>query len=361
MAQNQIKIGEVISDKDFEALVRVGGFVSDEDFNALQGTPATKTLKLTPSGPPPKKSTFFQDVVVKSVKDIGKQAVGAAETALSFGTGASLYLPSKAYGALALPFGEDAARGAEEAVAELAYEPRTEAGQAGAEKLGELFHLGMTPARFVGESTGRAVSGLTLPAPETEATITTESPETVSPGPGVGAAAAYLSELAAELLTFKAAHIAGKKVAKGKVAEFERKLDKLSLEERQALMEKESELDTLFSREGPVETGKELVPSEAIQMPHEVILKDPEVVNIGGVLSPKEFKQLEGRMEVEQPAALPPGQGFELKDAPIRELEKPTTKALPPEQGFELVGEPKMHESLKPVYQKIINSLRSNI
>ena len=332
------------------------GFKIEEDTVpegfVLDAGPATKTLKLTPSAPPPTKATFFQDVVVKSAKDLGKQLVGAGETALSFGTGAALYLPSKAYGALALPFGEEATRGAEEAISSLAYEPRTEAGRAGAGKLGELFHLGMTPARFVGESTRGAVSDLTLPAPETEATITTESPETVSPGPGVGAAAAYLSELFAELLTFKAAHVAGKEVAKGKKAEFQRKFEKLSLEEKQAIMDKDFELDKTFAREGPVLDSEALVPSEAIRLPHEPVLRDPEVV------SPELQRQIEGKMEVEGQKALPPGQGFELTEGvprgfELEPLQKPTAriqevpkvregqKLLPPAQGFELVDIPK--------------------
>ena len=89
------------------------------------------------------------------------------------------------------------------------------------------------------------------------------------------------------------------------------------------------ELDTLFAREGPVETGKELVPSTAIRMPHEPILKNPEVVP-----GPKLQKQL---VSPETTAKeLPPGQGFELKDAPKRELKTPTLKALPEGQGFEL-------------------------
>jgi len=64
-------------------------------------------------------------------------------------------------------------------------------------------------------------------------------------------------------------------------------------------------------------------------MPHEPILKNPEVVP-----GPKLQKQL---VSPETTAKeLPPGQGFELKDAPKRELKTPTLKALPEGQGFEL-------------------------
>ena len=111
--------------------------------------------------------------------------VAPIETSLSLASSMLLYFPSKIYGLMALPFGEDVARMAEEEMAGLAYRPITDEAKASVELVGKMFEIGLWPARKAGEELKR----LGFPR------------------------AGYVLEFAGELATFKAAHLIG---AKGK-------------------------------------------------------------------------------------------------------------------------------------------------
>lgn len=105
------------------------------------------------------------------------------ETSLSLASSMLLYLPSKAYGLMALPFGEDVARMAEEEMASLAYRPVTDEAKASVELVGKMFELGLWPAHKAGQELKR----LGFPR------------------------AGYVLEFAGELATFKLAHVLGVK------------------------------------------------------------------------------------------------------------------------------------------------------
>ncbi|GAG06662.1 unnamed protein product, partial [marine sediment metagenome] len=125
-----------------------------------------------------------------SIKEPLKKAarmgiVAPIETSLSLASSMLLYFPSKIYGLMALPFGENVARMAEEEMASLAYKPITDEAKASVELVGKMFETGLWPAHKAGQE----LKKLGFPR------------------------AGYVLEFAGELATFKVAHLIG---AKGK-------------------------------------------------------------------------------------------------------------------------------------------------
>lgn len=90
-------------------------------------------------------------IVKPTAEALGKQAIATAELAMSVASGMLLYLPSKAYGLMALPFGREVADIAEEEIGKLGYQPFTEKGREAAELVGKGFELFLSPAHNIGE------------------------------------------------------------------------------------------------------------------------------------------------------------------------------------------------------------------
>ena len=88
-------------------------------------------------------------------KGVGLEAVAASELALSITSGMLLFVPSKMYGALALPFGRDAADIAEEEMTRLGYQPFTQKGREAAEMVGKGFEWFLRSPKAVDEQVSR--------------------------------------------------------------------------------------------------------------------------------------------------------------------------------------------------------------
>lgn len=80
-------------------------------------------------------------------KGVGEQALAASELTMNLASSMLLYIPSKLYGAMALPFGREVANMAEEEMASLGYQPLTEEGKKAAEMVGKGFELFLSPAK----------------------------------------------------------------------------------------------------------------------------------------------------------------------------------------------------------------------
>ena len=102
--------------------------------------PAFKTIKNT-----------LKDAAVRS----GMELLAASELTLSLASGMALYFPSKLYGLMALPFGADVAKIAEEEMGSLGYQPFTDKGRASTELVGKGFELFLWPAHKAGEITSK--------------------------------------------------------------------------------------------------------------------------------------------------------------------------------------------------------------
>jgi len=96
-----------------------------------------------------------KSAVFEMAKQAGLQLVATGELAMSLASGMLLYFPSKAYGVMALPFGADVAKIAEEEIASLGYEPYTELGKQALELVGKGFDWFLTPARVSGEAVSK--------------------------------------------------------------------------------------------------------------------------------------------------------------------------------------------------------------
>jgi len=108
--------------------------------------------------------SFTTEPVLRSVgktlksaaKAAGMELLAASELAMSLASGMLLYLPSKLYGLMALPFGREVANVAEEEMAKLGYHPHTEKGKAAAKLVGKGFETFLSPAHKLDE----VISGL---------------------------------------------------------------------------------------------------------------------------------------------------------------------------------------------------------
>lgn len=90
--------------------------------------------------------------VLKGVaKGIGMEAIATSELTLSLASSILLFIPSKMYGIMALPFGREVADIAEEEMAKLGYQPFTDKGREAAEMVGRGFEWFLSPARKVDE------------------------------------------------------------------------------------------------------------------------------------------------------------------------------------------------------------------
>ncbi len=97
-------------------------------------------------------ASLMKDLVIPTAKDIGQLGVATAETAMQLGSGVLLYLPSKMYGLMALPWGREAMDMAEEHIASLGYQPYSEQGKQAGELIAKGFDAFLTPARMAGEA-----------------------------------------------------------------------------------------------------------------------------------------------------------------------------------------------------------------
>ena len=95
--------------------------------------------------------TTLKDAAVRT----GMELVAASELALSLASGMMLYFPSKLYGLMALPFGAEVAKIAEEEMGSLGYQPFTDKGRAATELIGKGFELFLWPAHKAGEITAK--------------------------------------------------------------------------------------------------------------------------------------------------------------------------------------------------------------
>ena len=153
--------------------------------------------------------------IVEKLKWLGKQGVAGAETTLALGSGAVLWPFSKTYGLMALPWGENVARMAEEDIAKLGYQPYTKEAQEAVELVSKAIEFGLIPAHKAGKAMEEAV------------------------GPRAG----YLTELIGELLTFKGVHGVGKALT-GK-PKAPPKTAKMKVEEaRKAKLKEKLEIET---------------------------------------------------------------------------------------------------------------------
>ncbi len=90
--------------------------------------------------------------VLKTIgKQVGDTILGTAETAMAVSSSALLFPFSKAYGTMALPWGEPAARMAEESIMSRAYQPYTKSGQAATQLIGKGVETFLAPARYAKE------------------------------------------------------------------------------------------------------------------------------------------------------------------------------------------------------------------
>lgn len=97
--------------------------------------------------------SFLQDVVVQTGKDIGKNLIGAGETALSLASGSATYPFAKIAGLAALPFGGKKAREVEEEVNKrFAYQPVTKSAQDATVIVGKALDTVLYPAKKAGEA-----------------------------------------------------------------------------------------------------------------------------------------------------------------------------------------------------------------
>lgn len=72
---------------------------------------------------------------------LAKNATAPVESAMSLASGMALYLPAKAYGLMALPYGREVMDMADESIASFGYEPYTEEGKAAGELMAKGFEL----------------------------------------------------------------------------------------------------------------------------------------------------------------------------------------------------------------------------
>jgi len=91
----------------------------------------------------------------KAVGWLGEQLIGGIDATLALGTGMALWPFSKMYGLMALPFGAEVAKMAENEIASLGYEPRTKEGQEAVEAVGKGFELFLKPAHMAGEAASK--------------------------------------------------------------------------------------------------------------------------------------------------------------------------------------------------------------
>lgn len=126
--------------------------MAGRDLFAEMEEPTLELPRPRPQMVAPEREGHWEGWIKPTLKDIGRRAIlGTAETAMSLASGMLLYIPSKIYGTLALSFGEDVARMAEEDMASLGYEPYTEEARQAVEKVAKMFEVGLWPAKKAGE------------------------------------------------------------------------------------------------------------------------------------------------------------------------------------------------------------------
>ena len=85
-------------------------------------------------------------------REVGDMALGTLETPMALASGAVLYPFAKAYGVMALPWGAEAAKQAEQSISNLGYQPQTKSGKGAVGVAGQAIEKFLTPARKVGEA-----------------------------------------------------------------------------------------------------------------------------------------------------------------------------------------------------------------
>ena len=174
--------------------------------------------------------TKDEPFIEPTAKYLGKQVIATTELAMSVASGMLLYLPSKMYGVMALPFGREVADVAEEEIGKLGYQPYTELGKEATELVGKGFELFLSPAKNVGDYVSR-----------------------LSPRLG------YLVELGAELAEFAMTGMVIKKV-KGAKVKFRPSVAGMR---RLFRAKEELEVDTIKAKERMVEQIPDEVVKEA--------------------------------------------------------------------------------------------------
>ena len=99
--------------------------------------------------------TATKNALVDVAKTQGMNVVATGELAMNLASSMLLYIPSKIYGTMALPFGAEVAKMAEEEIGRLGYQPLSEKGKQSAEMIGKGFEIFLTPAREIGEEVSK--------------------------------------------------------------------------------------------------------------------------------------------------------------------------------------------------------------
>jgi len=145
------------SDLPFEAFSKKIGYSVEEPSDRKAITVGlTPVEALAKSGLIKESGDSLKDFVSKATKRIGQETLAGVEATLALTSGALLWPFSKAYGLMALPFGEEAARQAEEEIGKLAYQPLTEKGQQTVEAIAKPIDWYLTPSKMAGEKASEA-------------------------------------------------------------------------------------------------------------------------------------------------------------------------------------------------------------
>jgi len=99
--------------------------------------------------------TATKNAFIDIAKEQGMNIVATGELAMNLASSMLLYIPSKLYGLMALPFGREVADMAEEEICRLGYQPFTEKGKQSAEMIGKGFEIFLTPARKIEEEVSK--------------------------------------------------------------------------------------------------------------------------------------------------------------------------------------------------------------
>ena len=311
---------DIVEDMKARKSALIGG-IGGVDIVADLGKRAPSVVKATPES-----EGHWQGWIKPTLKEVGQGIAATPEVIGGVTVGALNWIPSKVSGLAHLPFGREAAQRAEETVA----------GAPGKIPfIGK--YLGAPKSEIAKQSMdllGKGIDVVTYPARKAGEFVTEKG------FPRVG----YITQFAGELLSFKLAHMGGRKIPESIRLANSKKMAKLKTEERQAVREiTQQRLDALKAEP---ERLAELVKSEK-SIGEEVARQNKFIKSwVDENLIPKT-----------EAKALPQGQGFELKGKPFVPPPPnmpPNVPALPPGQGFTLKGGPvDIVEAMKPEAKRV--------
>ncbi|GAG67589.1 unnamed protein product, partial [marine sediment metagenome] len=112
--------------------------------------PEKPTLRPRPQMVTPEREGPWEGWVKPSLKQVGREVVGGAETAMSLASGMAMYIPGKIAGSIGSAIGEDPRLVEEWLQTEFlpVYQPYTEAGQRGVMPVSKLFENSILPLHY---------------------------------------------------------------------------------------------------------------------------------------------------------------------------------------------------------------------